>query len=347
MTQTDPSTALGRSPAGGRLGTVRTRFAPDATSEIGFGCALLMGSVPRDRSLRLLATAHDHGVRHFDTARLYGHGWSEDVLGEFLRGRRDRVTVATKFGLEPPSMPGPVARLRSMARAAVDAISPRLRAAAGRGARRLVRRGAFGVADARRALERSLRLLRIDRIDLWLLHDCTLEDLSDGALEDFLDAERRRGTIVAFGVATSAGETARILAARPGLAGIVQVADDPFAPVSTALRAAAAGRPVEVVQHSVLRPMLEGLARLDGDTVARAALASAGLDPADRTRFAALALAAARRINPRGVTLVSSTRPDHLAALLRAAADPPDAATVETFVTLVRPLIRAGAETVR
>jgi D-threo-aldose 1-dehydrogenase len=346
MSQTDPSTALGRPPAAGRLGTVRTRFAPDATSEIGFGCALLMGSVPRDRSLRLLATAHDHGVRHFDTARLCGHGWSEDVLGEFLRGRRDRVTVATKFGLEPPSIPGPVARLRSMARAAVDAVSPRLRAAAGRGARRLVRRGAFGVADARGSLERSLRLLRTDRIDLWLLHDCTLEDLTDGALEDFLEAERRRGTIVAFGVATSAEETARLLVARPGLAGIVQVADDPFAPVSPALRAAAA-RPVEVVQHSVLRPLLDGLGRLDGDTVARGALAAAGLDPADSTRFAALALAAARRINPRGVTLVSSTRPDHLGGLLRAAANPPDATTVETFLTLVRPLIRAGEEPVR
>jgi aryl-alcohol dehydrogenase-like predicted oxidoreductase len=346
MTQTDPSTALGRPPAGGGLGTLRTRFAPDATSEIGFGCALLMGSVPRDRSLRLLATAHDHGVRHFDTARLYGHGWSEDVLGQFLRGRRDRVTVTTKFGLEPPSVPGPVARLRSMARAAVDAVSPRLRAAAGRGARRLVRRGAFGVADARRAMERSLRLLRTDRIDLWLLHDCALEDLTDGALEDFLEAERRRGTIVAFGIATSGEETARILAARPGLAGVVQVADDPFAPVSPALRAAAA-RPVEVVQHSVLRPLLDGLARLDGDTVAREALASTGFDPADRARFAALALAAARRINPRGVTLVSSTRPDHLAALLGAAADPPDAATVETFVSLVGPVLRAGAGPVR
>jgi aryl-alcohol dehydrogenase-like predicted oxidoreductase len=233
-----------------------------------------------------------------------------------------------------------------MARAAVDAVSPRLRAAAGRGARRLVRRGAFGVADARRALERSLRLLRTDRIDLWLLHDCALEDLTDGALEDFLEAERRRGTIVAFGIATSGEETARILAARPGLAGVVQVADDPFAPVSPALRAAAA-RPVEVVQHSVLRPLLDGLARLDGDTVAREALASTGFDPADRARFAALALAAARRINPRGVTLVSSTRPDHLAALLGAAADPPDAATVETFVSLVGPVLRAGAGPVR
>lgn len=343
MTQTDPSTASGRPPVAGRLGTVRTRFAPDGTSEIGFGCALLMGSVPRDRSLRLLATAHDHGVRHFDTARLYGHGWSEDVLGTFLKGRRDRVTIATKFGLDPPSMPGPVARLRSLARAAVDAVSPGLRAAAGRGARRLVRRGAFSVADARRALERSLRLLRTDRIDLWLLHDVTPEDLADDALEAFLEAERARGTVVAYGLATSAEETARIAAVRPRLATVVQVADDPLAPVSPALRDAS-GRPAEVIQHSVLRPVLGGLSRLGSDAAGRAALAAAGIDPDDPGRAAALALIAARRVNPRGVTLVSSSRPDNLAALLRAVAEPPGPRVVDAFLAALRPLLAADGE---
>lgn len=336
MTQTDPSTVPGRPPAAGRLGTVRTRFAPDGTSEVGFGCALLMGSVPRDLSLRLLATAHDHGVRHFDTARLYGHGWSEDVLGTFLAGRRERVTIATKFGLEPPSMPGPVARLRSLARAAVDAVSPGLRAAAGRGARRFVRRGAFAVPDARRALERSLRLLRTDRIDLWLLHDCTPADVADGTLEAFLEAERARGTIVAFGLATAASEATRILAERPGLGGVVQIADDPLAPVSPALREAA-GRPLDVVQHSVLRPVLDGLGRLRRDPAGRSALARAGIDPDDPGPAAAFALAAARRLNPRGVTLVSSTRPANLAALLAAAAGPPSADAVDAFLATVRP----------
>jgi D-threo-aldose 1-dehydrogenase len=321
MTHTDPSSDVAHPPLAGRLGTIRTRFAPDGTSEIGFGCALLMGSVPRDQSLRLLATAHDHGVRHFDTARLYGHGWSEGVLGAFLQGRRDRVTIATKFGLEPPTLPAPIARLRAMARAALDTFSPGLRTAVGRGAQRLVRRGAFGVADARRALERSLRLLRTDRVDLWLLHDCTLEDVVDGELEAFLDAERARGTILAHGIATSGEETRRIAGARPSYASVVQIADDPVAPISTILRPVLRNR-ADIVQHSVPRSVLDKLPDMAADPLARSILKGAGVDPGDAGRMAALALAAARRTNPRGVTLVSSSRPDHLSRLLASFTDP-------------------------
>jgi aryl-alcohol dehydrogenase-like predicted oxidoreductase len=242
-------------------------------------------------------------------------------LGTFLEGRRDRVTIATKFGLEPPTLSAPVARLRSMARAAFDAFSPGLRTAVGRGAQRLVRHGAFGVADARRALERSLRLLRTDRIDLWLLHDCTLEDVVDGELEAFLDAERARGTILAHGIATSGEETRRIANARPAFASVVQIADDPVAPISTLLRPVLRNR-ADIVQHSVLRSVLDKLPDVGADPVAWSILERAGVDARDPGQMAALALAAARRINPRGLTLVSSSRPDHLARLLASFAVP-------------------------
>src|SRR5215210_5561924 len=52
----------------------------------------------RDRQ-RLLDTALGAGITHFDAARAYGDGLAERELGRFLRGRRDAVTVATKFGL--------------------------------------------------------------------------------------------------------------------------------------------------------------------------------------------------------------------------------------------------------
>src|SRR4029077_397741 len=39
----------------------------------------------------------DAGVNLFDTANIYSHGLSEEILGQVLEGRRDQVLIATKF----------------------------------------------------------------------------------------------------------------------------------------------------------------------------------------------------------------------------------------------------------
>jgi aryl-alcohol dehydrogenase-like predicted oxidoreductase len=90
---------------------------------------------PRDdaRSLETLAAALDHGVDFLDTADMYGAGHNEELLGCFLKGRRDKVTVATKFGIvrEPgvydrrvDNSPAYIARAceASLKRLGVDAI---------------------------------------------------------------------------------------------------------------------------------------------------------------------------------------------------------------------------------
>ena len=51
------------------------------------------------QSLETLAAALDYGVDFFDTADTYGAGHNEQLLGQFLKTRRDKVTVATKFGI--------------------------------------------------------------------------------------------------------------------------------------------------------------------------------------------------------------------------------------------------------
>ena len=73
-------------------------------SAIGFGCwSLGGGSRWRDSSdAESIATIHraiDCGVTFFDTAPVYGFRGSETLLGEALRGRRDKVTLASKCGL--------------------------------------------------------------------------------------------------------------------------------------------------------------------------------------------------------------------------------------------------------
>lgn len=75
-------------------------------SEVGFGAWGIggnsYGSVSRDEALRTLARAEELGCNIVDTAAIYGD--SEEVLGEFLRGRRSRWVVATKYSYQPAGM---------------------------------------------------------------------------------------------------------------------------------------------------------------------------------------------------------------------------------------------------
>lgn len=56
------------------------------------------GDTDDEESIRAIHTAIDLGVSFFDTAANYGAGHSEVVLGRALKGKRDKVVIATKFG---------------------------------------------------------------------------------------------------------------------------------------------------------------------------------------------------------------------------------------------------------
>ena len=115
-----------------------------------------------------------------DTADKYGQGLSERILGEALRGRRDGIVVATKFGEDP--MPGQE-----------DPWS-------------------LDAGTVKQKCEASLRHLRVECIDLYLLHrrDYPLErtPVMMEVLEDLV----RAGKIRYYGWSTDDVERARIFA---------------------------------------------------------------------------------------------------------------------------------------
>ena len=70
-------------------------------SAIGLGCMSLSGvygAAEDAASEDLIRHTVDQGINHLDSADMYGWGQNEEVVGRAIKGRRDRVVLATKFG---------------------------------------------------------------------------------------------------------------------------------------------------------------------------------------------------------------------------------------------------------
>jgi D-threo-aldose 1-dehydrogenase len=177
------------------------------TSRVGFGCAQLMRIPAASDRSRLLGAVFDEGVRHFDAARMYGLGRAERELGTFLRGRRDQVTIATKFGIEPRAAVSRLAGLQGLGRHVIRRFPA---------ARRILRHSGdllyppkdFSAKSAEASLDASLRALGTDYVDILFMHEPSPGDRLDEDLREFLAQAKAAGKIRAFGLA---GELDQIL----------------------------------------------------------------------------------------------------------------------------------------
>lgn len=309
-----------------------------ATSAIGYGCGGLMARMGRAESVRCLEVAFDAGITHFDVARSYGYGEAEAAVGEFLRGRRDRVTVTTKLGIAPPRPSAALTAAKAVGRR-VLAIAPPLRGLARERAAKLASRGHFGVAEARESLDTSLRELATDHVDLLLLHECAPEDLAGDDLLEFLHGAVAAGKVRHFGVATDQESTRRILDQAPDYAPVVQLCNSLLQPAADAIGEAPG---VGVVSHSVLRDGLSAmLGRAAGAPERAAAWSDAiGADCSDPATVAGLLLARASWAGRDGAIALFSSRTEANIRADAAAADAVTADQARRFAELVEREIR-------
>jgi aryl-alcohol dehydrogenase-like predicted oxidoreductase len=195
-------------------------------SVLGFGCGSVMGRVGRSASLRAMGAAWDSGITLFDTARSYGFGEAEGVLGAFLRGKRDRAVVATKYGI-------PAQRQSSVKRIAVGAVRTAFKVPGVRGlvrgkgvaAREL---GQFSAAGLRESVETSLRELCTDYVDILFLHEATEGVLQDAELMGALDGLVRSGKVLRVGLYASEDMIDAAIERAPETIAAAQFGADPF-----------------------------------------------------------------------------------------------------------------------
>ncbi|MFB6172274.1 MAG: aldo/keto reductase [Haloarculaceae archaeon] len=144
-------------------------------SEVGFGAWVVgtdwWGDRGEDEAIEMLQHAVDRGVTFVDTADVYGHGRSEELVGQALAEVRDEVTVGTKIGYDFYDNPQ-----------------------AGHG--ELPKE--LSVDYLREAFERSLDRLDMEYVDFLQLHNANVDEVDADVLA-FLDELREEGRVEAVG----------------------------------------------------------------------------------------------------------------------------------------------------
>jgi hypothetical protein len=278
---------------------------------------------------RLLATAFDSGIAHFDVARMYGVGQAEAELGRFARARRGDVTIATKFGIEPRTGLSALARFQGPARA-VLARSPGLRSAIKRRGDLIDASRQYDARTARRSLDESLAQVGTGYFDIFFVHgprpadEVRFEELS----AFFADAQRE-GKIRSWGVAAESPSGAA-LADAFGDDAVLQTRYDVFSPINPS---PGAGRPL------ILFGFLASALPRVTDRVAADPQATERLLPilpnATSSAIADYLLLDALDAYEHSVLLVSTTRPARIAHAAEVAHNTNHAGLLE-FRTLLR-----------
>jgi D-threo-aldose 1-dehydrogenase len=300
------------------MGTIELGRSGRKTTRLGFGCSSLMGAMGRKASLAMLEAAYDAGVRHFDVAPMYGFGEAESCVGEFLRGHRDQVTVTTKYGIPPGRKSALMGAARSVAGPVVKlfpGLKRRLIGVASK-ATEPAEKATFTAAQAKASLERSLGELKTERIDVWLLHEVSSDDLRDDELLRMLEDSVAEGVVGMYGVGSERAKVEQIAASHPAYCPIVQcewsVMDAPVIDM-----------PGFRIHHRSLTDHFRALhERIGEDQPLRARWSrEVGVDLADRETLASLMLKAALVENPDSVILVSSKNPNHIRRNVEVAGD--------------------------
>jgi aryl-alcohol dehydrogenase-like predicted oxidoreductase len=183
-------------------------------SVIGFGCVKLTSFTSKKKAIELLTCVYDNGVCWFDTAPLYGNGYSEYILGEFIKklSKNDRteLKIVSKFGLGPEtvgSLPIDLAlklnRLKKILRPSSQLINKHE-------VQSIVSARTFQAKNIQNQLENSLKKLGVEQIYGYLGHELLPDFLGDDIKKYLIDS-KKEGKILNLGIGVNSTSILSIL----------------------------------------------------------------------------------------------------------------------------------------
>ena len=285
------------------------------TPNLGFGCAGILRLPIGAMRLRLLRAAFDAGITHFDVARSYGAGAAEGIVGQCFAGRRDQITLGTKFGF-PCGVPSPRTVLKqSLGRWAVN-LHPALKRMVNRGSASpgVDRHYDYSVAEMERSLETSLRELRTEAVDLFFVHEPRVSDDVPDELAAALARAQVQGKCRAYGISGVPADLHFYLKTQPGLFGGANQHNFRFDDMAAPLRA----MPYHGVFHVLAGTLDSCAAWLDQTPGERKKWSERlELDLTRREDLATAILAVALHMHSQGMVLFFTTKARRIGPMVR------------------------------
>ncbi|SEJ39207.1 Aldo/keto reductase family protein [Dyadobacter sp. SG02] len=177
------------------------------SSVLGLGCAPVMGSVDSKTCRRALSLAYEHGITHFDLARSYGYGDAEALVGRVFKNKRDRIVLASKFGIKANWKAGllrpikPIVRLLRDSEKRLNEDTGPTREEGNTTADLFLQRIEINGTEMRKSLEKSLKALKTDYLDYFMVHEPLYGITNIDEIFDTAARLKADGKIRAFGLA--------------------------------------------------------------------------------------------------------------------------------------------------
>lgn len=177
------------------------------SQHLGFGCVGLSAMNNYYSARSILEKSYQYGITYYDTAPLYGRGYSELIIKDFIKNKRQHITVATKFGLGEPGMPALPAQLAVSLNTIKKTFSSTGHKSIAGDIQPLTNPGLhkrdINLQDVVNGLHNSLKRLGTDYIDYYLLHEGIPSFLTREAF-DYLLSVKEKGVIKKIGLAINA-----------------------------------------------------------------------------------------------------------------------------------------------
>ncbi len=180
---------------------------PAAALPIGLGCSRL-GSVngaSGEEARAIISRALDGGIRFFDTSNIYGQGDSERILGDLL-SKRDDCIICSKAGKYLDWKKQALVPLKGLIRATVRKSAKASESVQSARAKPMPMR--WDSSFLTKSIEQSLKRLRRERIEMFMLHSPPAQVIKDGQAIETLERLRNSGKLGFIGVSVDDVESA-------------------------------------------------------------------------------------------------------------------------------------------